>query len=220
MLTASLAVLPPVLVLYGFAPSLPFALPALFVVGLVYIGVLSGLSTVVQLRAPAELHGQRAQPVPGRARRLLSDRFARSGTAGGLARSGLDDCGCQCSPGDRARRDAPGAPQRLPGARGSHFDRGWSGCGLSLIRNAGPAPRHGSSRTGCDHAGQARPRGKGRRLPSCHPSGSSRPGVLPAASSHHGPTACEHGRQVRRVRPSRPPGPRERARARGRAGRR
>jgi len=58
MLTTSLAVLPPVLALYGFAPSLPFALPALFVVGLVYIGVLSGLSTVVQLRAPAELRGR------------------------------------------------------------------------------------------------------------------------------------------------------------------
>ena len=58
MLTTSLAALPPVLALYGFAPSLPFALPALFVVGLVYIGVLSGLSTVVQLRAPAELRGR------------------------------------------------------------------------------------------------------------------------------------------------------------------
>ncbi len=58
MLIGSLAVLPPVLVLYGFAPSLTFALPALFVVGLVYISVLSGLSTVVQLRAPAELRGR------------------------------------------------------------------------------------------------------------------------------------------------------------------
>ncbi|MGO9964661.1 MAG: MFS transporter [Acidimicrobiales bacterium] len=58
MLTTSLAVLPPVLVGYGLAPSLRFALPALFVVGLVYIGVLSGLSTVVQLRAPAQLRGR------------------------------------------------------------------------------------------------------------------------------------------------------------------
>jgi MFS family permease len=58
ILTASLAALPPVLILYGFAPSLAFALPALFVVGLVYISVLSGLSTVVQLRAPAELRGR------------------------------------------------------------------------------------------------------------------------------------------------------------------
>jgi len=58
ILIGSLAVLPPVLILYGFAPSLAFALPALFVVGLVYISVLSGLSTVVQLRAPAELRGR------------------------------------------------------------------------------------------------------------------------------------------------------------------
>jgi MFS family permease len=58
ILIGSLAVLPPVLILYGFAPSLVFALPALFVVGLVYISVLSGLSTVVQLRAPAELRGR------------------------------------------------------------------------------------------------------------------------------------------------------------------
>jgi len=58
VLIGSLAVLPPVLVVYGFAPSLAVALPALFVVGLVYIGVLSGLSTVVQLRAPAELRGR------------------------------------------------------------------------------------------------------------------------------------------------------------------
>jgi MFS family permease len=58
VLTCSLAVLPPVLVLYGFAPSLDLALPALFLVGLVYISVLSGLSTVVQLRAPAEVRGR------------------------------------------------------------------------------------------------------------------------------------------------------------------
>ena len=58
ILIGSLAVLPPVLILYGFAPSLAFALPALFVVGLVFISVLSGLSTVVQLRAPAELRGR------------------------------------------------------------------------------------------------------------------------------------------------------------------
>jgi MFS family permease len=58
VLTDSLALLPGVLVLYGFAPSLSFAISALFLVGLVYIGVLSGLSTVVQLRAPAELRGR------------------------------------------------------------------------------------------------------------------------------------------------------------------
>jgi len=58
LLTLSLALLPPVLVLYGSAPSLASALPALFVVGLVYISVLSGLSTLVQLRAPTEVRGR------------------------------------------------------------------------------------------------------------------------------------------------------------------
>ncbi len=58
VLTASLGLLPPALVLYGFSPSLAFAVPSLFLVGLVYIGILSGLSTVVQLRAPAELRGR------------------------------------------------------------------------------------------------------------------------------------------------------------------
>jgi MFS family permease len=58
MLTTSLVLLSPVLVLYGLAPSLALAVPALFLVGLVYINVLSGLSTVVQLRAPTELRGR------------------------------------------------------------------------------------------------------------------------------------------------------------------
>jgi MFS family permease len=58
LLMGSIAILPPVLVVYGFAPTLAFALPALFVVGLVYISVLSGLSTVVQLRAPADARGR------------------------------------------------------------------------------------------------------------------------------------------------------------------
>ncbi len=58
VLMTSLALLPAVLAVYGFAPSLGFAAPALFLVGLVYINVLSGLSTVVQLRAPTELRGR------------------------------------------------------------------------------------------------------------------------------------------------------------------
>jgi MFS family permease len=58
MLTSNLTALPAVLAVYGFAPSLVLAVPALFLVGLVYINVLSGLSTVVQLRAPAELRGR------------------------------------------------------------------------------------------------------------------------------------------------------------------
>jgi MFS family permease len=54
----SLALLPPALVAYGAAPSLWLAVVALFVVGLVYMGVLSGLQTVAQLYAPAAYRGR------------------------------------------------------------------------------------------------------------------------------------------------------------------
>jgi predicted MFS family arabinose efflux permease len=43
---------------YALAPSLALAAVALTVVGAIYIGVLSGLQTVVQLRAPAEFRGR------------------------------------------------------------------------------------------------------------------------------------------------------------------
>ena len=54
----SLALLPPALIAYGAAPSLWLAVAALFVVGLVYMGVLSGLQTVAQLSAPAAYRGR------------------------------------------------------------------------------------------------------------------------------------------------------------------
>lgn len=52
VLVRNLAVLPVLLVLYGLAPNLVVATAALFLVGGAYVGVLSGLGTVVQLRAP------------------------------------------------------------------------------------------------------------------------------------------------------------------------
>jgi predicted MFS family arabinose efflux permease len=58
VLAGSLAAFPVTLVLYGSAQSLWWAAAGLFAVGLVYIGVLSGLSTVVQLRAPAAFRGR------------------------------------------------------------------------------------------------------------------------------------------------------------------
>jgi MFS family permease len=58
VLATSLGLLPFVLVVYGAARSLAWAIAALFTVGLVYIGVLSGLSTVVQLAAPAQYRGR------------------------------------------------------------------------------------------------------------------------------------------------------------------
>jgi MFS family permease len=54
----SLGVLPVALVGYGAARSLWLAVLALFIVGLVYMGVLSGLQTVAQLHAPAAYRGR------------------------------------------------------------------------------------------------------------------------------------------------------------------
>lgn len=54
----SLALLPVALTGYAAAPSRWCGIAALFVVGLVYLGVLSGLSTVVQLYAPAAYRGR------------------------------------------------------------------------------------------------------------------------------------------------------------------
>jgi len=54
----SLALLPPVLIGYGVTRSLWPAVILLFVVGLIYMGVLSGLQTVAQLYAPAAYRGR------------------------------------------------------------------------------------------------------------------------------------------------------------------
>ncbi len=58
MLGWSLALLPVVLIVYGAARSLWPAVAALFGVGLIYMGVLSGLQTVAQLHAPAAYRGR------------------------------------------------------------------------------------------------------------------------------------------------------------------
>ncbi|HMH91460.1 MAG TPA: MFS transporter [Streptosporangiaceae bacterium] len=58
VLAGSLAAFPVTLLVYGSAQSLWWAAAGLFAVGLVYIGVLSGLSTVVQVRAPAAFRGR------------------------------------------------------------------------------------------------------------------------------------------------------------------
>jgi MFS family permease len=54
----SLILLPATLIGYSTSQSPWWAAITLFIVGLVYIGVLSGLSTVVQLRAPAAYRGR------------------------------------------------------------------------------------------------------------------------------------------------------------------
>jgi MFS family permease len=58
VLLLDLAVLPGLLVAYALAPNLVVATVALAAVGAAYIGVLSGLGTVVQTRAPAAMRAR------------------------------------------------------------------------------------------------------------------------------------------------------------------
>jgi MFS family permease len=58
VLVTALFALPVVLSAYAFAPDLPVAAVALLLVGGGYIAVLSGLNTVVQLRAPLATRGR------------------------------------------------------------------------------------------------------------------------------------------------------------------
>ncbi len=58
MLRTALFALPVLLTLYGLAPSLWVSAVAFLAVGAGYIAVLSGLNTVVQLRAPAAVRGR------------------------------------------------------------------------------------------------------------------------------------------------------------------
>jgi predicted MFS family arabinose efflux permease len=58
LLLWGMVALPVALVLYGASPAPAFAVAALALVGATYICVFSGLGTVVQLRAPAEMRGR------------------------------------------------------------------------------------------------------------------------------------------------------------------
>jgi predicted MFS family arabinose efflux permease len=58
VVTAMLVLLPPSLVLYAYAPALPFSALALLFVGAFYLGALSSFFTISQMRAPANLRGR------------------------------------------------------------------------------------------------------------------------------------------------------------------
>jgi MFS family permease len=58
VLRAALFAVPVLLCAYALSPTLAVAVPAFVAVGAAYICVLSGLNTVVQLRAPAEARGR------------------------------------------------------------------------------------------------------------------------------------------------------------------
>ncbi|MGH8985118.1 MAG: MFS transporter [Acidimicrobiia bacterium] len=75
--------LPAALVGYAFAPTLPIAVVAIFVVGFLYLGALSSFTTIAQLRAPTELRG-----------RVLSVLMVLLGTLyplGSVAQGGIAD---------------------------------------------------------------------------------------------------------------------------------
>jgi len=96
VLVANLLVLPVVLGAYAAAPTLAVATVALVAVGAAYVGVLSGLGTVVQLRAPAALRARiislymlalgTVYPLGAVLQGALADRLGlRVVTAGGAA---------------------------------------------------------------------------------------------------------------------------------------
>jgi predicted MFS family arabinose efflux permease len=58
LLVLALLLVGPAAVLYGLAPAFPLAVVAIAVLGFVYLAVLSGTSTVCQLRAPRELRAR------------------------------------------------------------------------------------------------------------------------------------------------------------------
>jgi len=95
VLLVDLALLPGLLVVYGRSDGLAAATVALGVVGFVYVGVLSGLSTVVQLHAPAAFRGRVLSlylvalgvvyPLGSLLQGPLADRVGLAWTTGGAA---------------------------------------------------------------------------------------------------------------------------------------
>jgi MFS family permease len=95
LLAWNLAVLPVTLIAYSAAQTAWEGVVLLFLVGLVYIGVLSGLTTVAQLRAPQEYRGRVlsffmvalgvAYPIGSLAQGPVIDRIGLGWTTGGTA---------------------------------------------------------------------------------------------------------------------------------------
>jgi len=94
VLVTDLLVLPVLVVIYALAPTLPVAAVMVTLVGAAYVGILSGLGTVVQLRAPTALRARvmslymvalgSLYPLGALAQGVLGDRFGlRTVTVGG-----------------------------------------------------------------------------------------------------------------------------------------
>lgn len=96
LLVLDLVALPIALALYGLAPSPVLACAALVLVGTTYVWMLSGLGTVVQLKAPADLRARVMSlyflalgvvyPIAAAGQGVLADHVGLAGvTAGGAA---------------------------------------------------------------------------------------------------------------------------------------
>src|SRR5580693_3763562 len=126
----SLAVLPAALIGYGAAPSLWLAVAALFGVGLVYMGVLSGLQTAAQLHAPAAYRGRVlsfflvalgvAYPIGALAQGPVADHIGVGWTtiAAALTLAGIYALVAWRSPGFVRAIVAPEADQQGPDTQG------------------------------------------------------------------------------------------------------
>ena len=96
LMLASLVAAPLVEMAYSQAPTMSFAILGAFFLGASYVGVLVGLSVIVQLRAPADLRGSRA--------------FDQLHHAGSLLFRRCNPAGLDCGPGRR-----PHGPLRWAG---------------------------------------------------------------------------------------------------------
>jgi MFS family permease len=58
LMVGSMVALPGALIVYGAAPTIWFAVPALFAVGMLYFAALQSFTTIAQRRSPTELRGR------------------------------------------------------------------------------------------------------------------------------------------------------------------
>jgi MFS family permease len=187
LLVAALLLVGPAAAVYGLAPAFPLAVAGIAVLGFVYLAVLSGTSTVCQVRAPRELRARIASLFMlgvggGHALGLvvqgwLGDRLGLPGVAagGGLLLLAIVAAVRLLRPDLLAAMDAPGAgsgdvhalqapaghPERGQGdQRGEHgrADRAEPGGHVE----AGAAQHGGQHALGVAADGERR-RGRGRR---------------------------------------------------------
>ena len=196
VLRTALFAVPVLLCAYALAPTLAVAMPAFVAVGAAYICVLSGLNTVVQLRAPAEARGSilsiymmalgLVYPLGAVLQGWLADRprgpGGHRGRGGGAVRPVRAHAGAPA-----LRLHQPGRPDARRGARGrstSSSRATRSPAGSRHRRTTGRSTRRrrrggvtGGRRGPHRRRGRGRP-GPGRRGPPRPPAAARGPGGL------------------------------------------